>query len=110
MARSLRGGSSHARWRLFDNYAYQKQKFVNSLDRSSGVTLLLMETMASAGYRELRKRGGSRDLAWNTRKTHHVPWRLSRSPAFAYALPTRYFVALGLLLLHVNVYRKRRGT
>jgi RNA-directed DNA polymerase len=48
------------------------------------------------GYRELRKRGISRDLAWNTAKSAHGPWRLSRSPALAIALPARYFVALGL--------------
>jgi hypothetical protein len=56
-----------------------------------------------AGYRELRKRGVSRDLAWNTCKSHHGPWRLSRSPALAYALTTGYFVEMGLPLLHVNV-------
>jgi RNA-directed DNA polymerase len=48
------------------------------------------------GYRELRKRGISRDLAWNTAKSAHGPWRLSRSPALAIALPARYFAALGL--------------
>jgi RNA-directed DNA polymerase len=48
------------------------------------------------GYRELRKRGISRDLAWNTAKSAHGPWRLSASPALAIALPARYFVALGL--------------
>ena len=48
------------------------------------------------GYRELRKRGISRDLAWNTAKSAHGPWRLSQSPALAIALPSRYFAALGL--------------
>ena len=48
------------------------------------------------GYRELRKRGISRDLAWNTAKSAHGPWRLSQSPALAIALPARYFTALGL--------------
>jgi RNA-directed DNA polymerase len=48
------------------------------------------------GYRELRKRGVSRDLAWNTAKSAHGPWRLSGSPALAIALPVRYFAALGL--------------
>lgn len=52
------------------------------------------------GYRELRKRGVSRDLAWNTSKSAHGPWRISRSPALSIALPTRYFVDLGLPLLH----------
>jgi len=48
------------------------------------------------GYRELRKRGISRELAWNTAKSGHGPWRLSQSPALASALPTRYFAGLGL--------------
>lgn len=48
------------------------------------------------GYRELRKWGISRDLAWNTAKSAHGPWRLSQSPALAMALPARYFAALGL--------------
>lgn len=48
------------------------------------------------GYRELRKRGVSRELAWNTAKSAHGPWRLSQSPALTIALPARYFVALGL--------------
>ena len=33
------------------------------------------------GYRELRKRGIYHDPAWNTAKSAHGPWRLSRSPA-----------------------------
>jgi RNA-directed DNA polymerase len=49
-----------------------------------------------SGYRVLRQRGVSRDLAWNTAKSAHGPWRLSRSPALAFALPTRYFTSLGL--------------
>lgn len=48
------------------------------------------------GYRELRQRGVSRQLAWNTAKSAHGPWRLSQSPALAIALPQRYFAALGL--------------
>ena len=51
-------------------------------------------------YRELRRRGVSRQLAWNTRKSAHGPWRLSRSPALSFALPTGHFVGLGLPLLH----------
>jgi RNA-directed DNA polymerase len=35
-------------------------------------------------------------LAWNTAKSAHGPWRLSQSPALAMALPQRYFAALGL--------------
>jgi RNA-directed DNA polymerase len=52
------------------------------------------------GYRELRRRGVSRRLAWNTRKSAHGPWRLSHSPALAIALPTGHFVGLGIPLLH----------
>jgi RNA-directed DNA polymerase len=48
------------------------------------------------GYRELRKRGVGRQLAWNTVKSAHGPWRLSQSPALAMALPQRYVAALGL--------------
>jgi RNA-directed DNA polymerase len=51
-------------------------------------------------YRELRDRGVSQDLAWNTVKSAHGPWRLSRSPALAFALPGRYFSQLGLPLLY----------
>jgi len=47
-------------------------------------------------YRELRNRGVSRDLAWNTTKSAHGPWRLSRSPALSLALPAASFDSLGL--------------
>jgi RNA-directed DNA polymerase len=52
------------------------------------------------GYRELLKRGVSRDLAWNTCKSAHGPWRLSRSPALAFALPGGYFDQLGVPRLY----------
>ncbi|WP_273427599.1 group II intron reverse transcriptase/maturase [Marinobacter sp.] len=48
------------------------------------------------GYRELRKRGVSVELAWHTAKSAHGPWRLSRSPALAQALPARVFRSYGL--------------
>lgn len=51
-------------------------------------------------YRERRRRGVSRDLAWTTVKSAHGPWRLSRSPALAIALPGRYGEGLGLPRLH----------
>src|ERR1700752_2620022 len=41
-------------------------------------------------YRPRRRRGVSRDLAWNTVKSAHGPWRISRSPALALALPGSY--------------------
>jgi RNA-directed DNA polymerase len=48
------------------------------------------------GYRELKRRGVSVDLAWNTAKSAHGPWRLSQSPALTIALPAKYFRELGL--------------
>jgi hypothetical protein len=51
-------------------------------------------------YRALRSRGVRQDLAWNTCKSAHGPWRLSRSPALAIALPGRYFDRVGLPRLH----------
>ena len=47
-------------------------------------------------YRELRQRGVGRQLAWNTVKSAHGPWRLSQSPALAIALSQRYFATRGL--------------
>lgn len=49
-----------------------------------------------AGYRELRKRRVRRDLARNTSKSAHGPWRVSHSPALYLALQTRYFRNLRL--------------
>ncbi len=56
-----------------------------------------------AGYRELKKRGIDRQLAWNTAKSAHGPWRLSGSPALDKALPTRYFMNLGLPSLAARI-------
>jgi RNA-directed DNA polymerase len=50
----------------------------------------------SAGYRELRKRGVSVREAWNTSKSAHGPWRLSRTPALSLALPAKLFRQMGL--------------
>ncbi|WP_368860770.1 group II intron maturase-specific domain-containing protein [Desulforhabdus sp. TSK] len=54
------------------------------------------------GYRELRKRGVSRRLAWNRAKSAHGPWCLSRSPALAFALPGKYFDELGVPRLYIK--------
>jgi RNA-directed DNA polymerase len=58
-----------------------------------------------AGYRRLRARGVGRELAWNTAKSAHGPWRLSQSPALVMALPAQYFRALGLPDLAGDRYR-----
>jgi RNA-directed DNA polymerase len=50
----------------------------------------------SAGYRELRKRGVSVREAWNTSKSAHGPWRLSKTPALNMALPAKVFRQMGL--------------
>jgi hypothetical protein len=55
----------------------------------------LWKQWGKSGYRQLRKLGVTRNLAWNTAKSAHGPWRLSRSPAMAFALPARYFAELG---------------
>jgi group II intron reverse transcriptase/maturase len=47
-------------------------------------------------YRELRRRGVRQDLAWHTGKSAHGPWRFSRSPALAMALPGQHFARLGV--------------
>lgn len=52
-----------------------------------------------SGYRQLRKLGIEVRLAWNTAKSAHGPWRLSRSPALNFGMPTAYFVGMGLPLL-----------
>jgi len=49
-----------------------------------------------SGYRQLRKRGVSVKLAWNTAKSAHCPWRLSHSPGLRQALPRQYFASMGL--------------
>ncbi len=56
----------------------------------------LWKQWGPAGYRELRKRGVSVREAWNTSKSAHGPWRLSKTPALAFALPLRFFETLGL--------------
>ena len=53
-------------------------------------------------YRQLRKRGVERRLAYQTAKSNHGPWRLAKSPALAIALPNAYFDSLGLPRLRVS--------
>lgn len=56
----------------------------------------LWKQWGRSGYRQLRRLGVDRQLAWNTAKSAHGPWRLSASPALYRALPNRYFRNLGL--------------
>ena len=62
----------------------------------------LWKQWGRAGYRKLRKLGVSRDLAWNTAKSAHGVWRLSKSPGLAFALTSRYFADLGVPSLCVT--------
>jgi RNA-directed DNA polymerase len=50
----------------------------------------------SVRFAELRKRGVGKDLAAQTAGSAHGPWRLSNSPALAFALPNAYFDSLGI--------------
>lgn len=91
-------------WLNYFGYAYSKQRFRELFSWiCRRLRCYLWKQWGSRGYRELRKLGVSRELAWNTSKSAHCPWRLSRSPALSFALPTSHFVDLGLPLLHVNV-------
>jgi RNA-directed DNA polymerase len=47
-------------------------------------------------FRELQKRGVSKDLAAQTAGSPHGPWRLANSLALTVALPNAYFAQLGL--------------
>ncbi|MCW8932469.1 MAG: group II intron reverse transcriptase/maturase [Gammaproteobacteria bacterium] len=56
----------------------------------------LWKQWGRSGYWKLRRLGVDRQLAWNTSKSAHGSWRLSKSPALYRALPNRYFKNLGL--------------
>ena len=56
----------------------------------------LLKQWGTSGYRQLRKRGVSVLESWNTSKSAHGPWRLSRTRALSVALPLSYFNNLGL--------------
>jgi RNA-directed DNA polymerase len=47
-------------------------------------------------YAQLRRLGVGRDLAARTAGTQKGPWRLSRTQALSYAMPSTYFDKLGL--------------
>ena len=51
------------------------------------------------GYRELRNRGVSIKIAWNTSKSCKSWWRIARTPALYMAMPNKYFETLGLISL-----------
>ena len=84
-------------WKAYFNFA-EVRSVLKELDSwiRRRLRCYLWKQWGRRGYRELRLRGVSRERAWNTSKSAHGPWRLSRSPALAIALPGKYFAALGL--------------
>ena len=53
-------------------------------------------------YAELRHRGVRHDLAARSAGSAHGCWAVAKSPALSYALPTAFFVSLGLPSLDVR--------
>jgi RNA-directed DNA polymerase len=84
-------------WQAYFNFT-QVRHVLRELDSwvKRRLRCYLWKQWGRRGYRELKKLGVSRDLAWNTAKSAHGPWRLSRSPGLAFALPAKYFAAMGL--------------
>jgi RNA-directed DNA polymerase len=87
-------------WRAYFGYAEVKSP-LRDLDKwvRRRLRSYIWKQWGRAQYRELRKRGIDRFLAWNTAKSAHGPWRLSASPALYKAFPNRYFVGLGVTSL-----------
>ena len=90
-------------WQGYFNYT-EVRSILKELDSwvKRRLRCYLWKQWGRRGYRELLKRGVSRDLAWNTAKSAHGPWRLSRSSGLAFALTAKYFEALGLPRLFVK--------
>jgi RNA-directed DNA polymerase len=90
-------------WQAYFNFT-EARSILRELDSwiKRRLRCYLWKQWGRSGYRELVKRGVTRDLAWNTAKSAHGPWRLSRSPGLAFALPAKYFAVLGLPRLHVT--------
>jgi hypothetical protein len=64
---------------------------------ATAVTMLRMETMGQRGLpRYFRKREVAVREAWNTSKSAHGPWRLSKTPGLNLALPAKLFRQMGL--------------
>ncbi|RPJ55118.1 MAG: group II intron reverse transcriptase/maturase [Dehalococcoidia bacterium] len=88
-------------WKLYFGFSEAKSVF-QGLDSwvRRRLRCYLWKQWGRAGYRRLVERGVTRNLAWYTAKSAHGPWRISRSPALSFALPKKYFVRIGLPLLH----------
>ena len=77
-----------------------------------GVCAAICGSLGPRGYTARRTRGVSRDVAWNTAKSAHGAWRLSRSLGLAMALPGCHFEGLGVPRLSIQGASQlnRRGT
>jgi RNA-directed DNA polymerase len=84
-------------WTMYFGYA-EVTSALRDLDKwiRRRLRCYLWKQWGRRGYHELRRRGVDRELAWNTCKSAHGPWRLSQSPALYHALTNRYFAVLGL--------------
>lgn len=58
--------------------------------------LLHMEAIGKGGLLGTTSTGVSVRKAWNTGKSAHGPWRLSKTPELTLACLARYFTCLGL--------------
>lgn len=87
-------------WAGYYKFAQVKSMF-KEFDRwiRRRIRAMIWKQWGRRGYRELTKRGVTRQLSWNTSKSAHGPWRLSNSPALTIALPIAHFDKLGLLQL-----------
>jgi len=90
-------------WQTYFGYA-EARSVLKELDSwvRRRLRCYMWKQWGRARYRELVNRGVSRELAWNTTKSAHGPWRLSRSPALSFALPAGYYDSLGLPRLYTR--------
>ncbi|MBK1880730.1 group II intron reverse transcriptase/maturase [Pelagicoccus mobilis] len=58
-----------------------------------------LKQWGKSGYRNLRRLGVDRRIAWITSKSPHGPWRLSRTPGVNWALNNDYWRGKGLISL-----------
>ncbi|MFH1674564.1 MAG: group II intron reverse transcriptase/maturase [Pseudomonadota bacterium] len=91
-------------WQAYFNFT-EVRSILKELDSwvKRRLPCYLWKQWGRRGYRELLRLGVSKNLAWNTAKSAHGPWRLSRSPGLAFALTAKYFANLGLPRLFVKL-------
>ena len=84
-------------WKGYFGYAEVKSP-LRDLDKwiRRKLRCYIFKQWGRSGYRQMRKRGVDRWLAWNTAKSAHGPWRLSGSPGIYRALPNSYFRGIGI--------------